>query len=301
LALTTTLRHLYRRLALTPGEAPRDTGAGIRLDQEAFEHRLLQEARYANPKRLNRFEHQVFSQNGEDGALQEIFRRVGTESRTFVEIGVGNGQRNNTTFLLSLGWAGHWMEGNPRSVEQIVRTFDRPLSDKQLTLREIVVTRENAVAELGTVGVPPTVDLLSVDVDRNTYWVLASVLTILRPRVAVIEYNALFPPDVHWTVEYDPSRWWNRTSYYGASLKAYEKLCAQHGLALVGCELHGINAFFVRRDLCGDGFEAPFTAEHHYEPPRYFLVRTQGYPPCFTDLTDPIGPSAADVRADGGR
>lgn len=287
MALKTALRQLYHRLPLIQElEALRTTAPGTRLEQEAFVQRLLQEGRYANPKRLNRSEHQVFSQNGEDGVIREIFRRVGAESQTFLEIGVGNGQRNNTTFLLSQGWRGYWMEGSPGSMVQIVHSFNRPIKEKQLTVLETIVTRENVVAELTKLGVPPEVDLLSLDVDRNTYWVLSSLLTVLRPRVAVIEYNALFPPEVHWAVEYDARRWWNRTSYYGASLKAYEKLCGEHGLALVGCELHGVNAFFVRRDLCGDRFESPFTAENHYEPPRYFLVRTQGYPPCFTDLTD---------------
>ena len=287
MALRTALRQLYHKLPLIQElEALRSTQSGTRLEQEAFVYRLLQEPRYANPKRLNRFEHQVFSQNGEDGVIQEIFRRIGAESRTFVEIGVGNGQRNNTTFLLTLGWRGYWIEGNPAATQQIALAFKRPIAEQRLTLRQATITRENAVSQLTGMGVPPVIDLLSVDVDRNTYWVLSSVLETLRPRVAVIEYNALFPPDVHWTVEYAPDRWWNRTSYYGASLKAYEQLCWKHGLALVGCELHGVNAFLVRNELCGDHFEAPFTAENHYEPPRYYLVRTQGYPPCFSDITD---------------
>jgi hypothetical protein len=280
------LRRLYHRLPVVRELEGLRSAPSERLDQEAFVHRLLKEERYRSGKRLNRYEHQVFSQNGEDGALREIFRRIGVDSRTFLEIGVGNGQRNNTTFLLTQGWRGHWLEGNPASVAQIRRSFRGPISSGQLSLREAVVTRENVGDEVARLGVPPAVDLLSLDVDRNTYWVLSALLQTLRPRVAVIEYNALFPPDVEWMVEYDPTRWWNRTSHFGASLKAYELLCAQYDLALVGCELHGVNAFFVRGELCGDRFEAPFDAETHYEPPRYFLVRTQGYQPCFSDLTE---------------
>ncbi|MGH7508231.1 MAG: hypothetical protein ACREMZ_02025 [Gemmatimonadales bacterium] len=236
------------------------------------------------PGRLNRFEHQVFSQNGEDGVIREIFRRLGIAGRSFLEIGVGDGQRNNTTFLLTQGWQGYWIEGNPVSVAEIRRSFRKPIAEKQLRIREAVVTRENVREEVAGLDVPAGLDLLSLDVDRNTYWILDALLTTVSPRVLVVEYNALYPADVEWMVEYEPTRWWNRTSYYGASLKAYERLCNRHELALVGCELHGVNAFFVRRELCGDRFEPPFTAENHYEPPRYFLVRTQGYPPCFSDL-----------------
>ena len=35
----------------------------------------------------------------------------------------------------------------------------------------------------------------------------------------------------------------------------------------MGCDLCGVNAFFVRNDLLGDHF--PYTAENHYEPFRF--------------------------------
>jgi hypothetical protein len=53
------------------------------------------------------------------------------------------------------------------------------------------------------------------------------------------------------------------------------------GYALVGCNITGANAFFVRRDLVQDRFCARFTAENHYEPPRYslFLPGADAPPP----------------------
>src|SRR5918995_1216206 len=112
----TALRQLYYRLPLVRElRALRPSAPDTRLEQEAFVQQLMQSSRYARFKRLNRFEHQVFSQNGEDGVITEIFRRIEPRTRTFLEIGVGNGQINNTTFLLTQGWRGYWMEGNPRS------------------------------------------------------------------------------------------------------------------------------------------------------------------------------------------
>jgi hypothetical protein len=47
----------------------------------------------------------------------------------------------------------------------------------------------------------------------------------------------------------------------------------------VGCSLGGANAFFVRQELVAEHFASPFTAAHHYEPPRYFLLfRQVGHP-----------------------
>jgi len=250
--------------------------------QQKFLHELLQQARYADPKRLTRFEHQVFSQGGEDGALREIFRRIGETDRTFVELGVGNGVENNTAFLLLQGWNGLWLEGSAKSCTAIRASFARELGAGKLKLAEALITRDNA-ADLVLGGMSsPTFDLLSIDVDRNTYHVWEA-LGVLRPRAVVVEYNALYPGDMHWIAEYDADKSWNGTTYFGASLKALEQLGSRMGYNLVGCDIAGANAFFVRNDLCEDKFCAPFTAENHYEPIRYFLHTRVGHRPVFRD------------------
>ena len=110
---------------------------------------------------------------------------------------------------------------------------------------------------------------------------------MLRPRVLVVEYNGLIPPPVNWKVAYAAEKTWNRSSYFGASLKAYELLCGESGYALVGCDLCGVNAFFVRADLVTpEKFLAPFTARNHYEPLRDYLLCRVGPSRCFTDLMD---------------
>ena len=245
---------------------------------------LLKADRYQNRKRLNQFEYQVFSQNGEDGILTEIFNRIGVTDKTFIEVGVENGLETNTTFLLLKGWSGTWVEGNGNSVSFIKKHFAVPLRDGQLSVEEEIVSRENAVSLLTRLHISSAPDLLSIDIDRNTYYVLDAILKSFRPRVIVAEYNALIPPDVDWKVAYAPTLHWNRTSYFGASLKAYELLCRQFDYSLVGCDLCGINAFFVRADICDNKFESPYTAENHFEPMRYFLAHRLGYPRAFTDI-----------------
>jgi hypothetical protein len=90
-----------------------------------FEERLLASARYSDPRNLARFEQHVYSQFGEDGMIAEIFRRIGSGSKTFVEVGIGTGIENNTVFLLQQGWRGGWIEANPRSVDLVRRRFHR--------------------------------------------------------------------------------------------------------------------------------------------------------------------------------
>ncbi len=94
----------------------------------------------------------------------------------------------------------------------------------------------------------------------------------------IIEYNSIFRPDTDFVVKYNANRMWDKTSHFGASLLALEKLGTQKGYSLVGCVFTGNNAFFVREDLLGDLFETPYTAENHYEPNRDFLLYTAGHP-----------------------
>lgn len=258
----------------------------IAAQQEARK-RLLSEPRYQNPKRLNRHEFQVYSQNGEDGILAEIFRRVGIVHHTFLEIGVGDGLETNTTYLLLQGWKGYWVEANRRHVTFIRRHFSSVIETGVLMVKQAFVTAENVADVIASLGVPVEIDLLSLDVDRNTWYVLRALLHVYQPRVLVVEYNSLFPPPVNWKVEYAPEKVWGRSSYFGASLKAYEILCGEFNYALVGCDLCGVNAFFVRSDLAlPEKFLPPFTAENHYEPLRDYLMCRVGPPRQFTDLTD---------------
>jgi hypothetical protein len=252
------------------------------LQHQFVAGQLLTNPRYQDPRRLPRYEHQVYSQNGEDGVIAEIFQRVGSTSRTFIEIGVGDGLENNTTHLLLQGWRGAWVEADAASVGRIRRAFAPQLASGQLQLQESLVTAENVAGLLAKMKLPPEPDLLSLDVDRNT-WFIWQALAGIKARVVVVEYNALYPARERWKVEYHPAKTWNGTAYFGASLKEYEDLGRTLGYALVGCELFGANAFFVRADLVGDRFSPPFTAENHYEPPRYWLGRRDGHPRCLTD------------------
>ncbi len=68
----------------------------------------MQREQLADPKRLGGYGFSTYSQNDEDGILQEIFRRIGTTNRKFIEFGCGDGLENNTTYLLLSGWRGVW-------------------------------------------------------------------------------------------------------------------------------------------------------------------------------------------------
>lgn len=240
----------------------------------SIDHFTSQDPRYADPKRLLKYGAQVNSQNREDGMIQEIFRRIGTTNRVFAEVGVGNGVENNTAFLLALGWTGFWIDGSDDMLKTIESRGD--LQNGVIKALASFVTKENAASLFEQLGVPRELDVMSLDIDQNTYY-LWEGLQSYRPRVVVIEYNATIPPQVDWKVRYEPNRSWNWSHNFGASLKAYELLGKQFGYSLVGCDYTGCNAFFVRDDLLGEHFAAPYTSENHYEPARYFARPRQGH------------------------
>jgi hypothetical protein len=271
------LRAIHHSLGLI-GEATTVSAAvnAVRL----FDLDLKNHPRYGTKKRLHPFERAVNSQNGEDGILHEIFARIGATDRFFVEVGVADGTECNTSFLLALGWSGCWIDG--RSMYEPVLKNRADLRQRLRTLQAFV-TRENIHQLFGSLAIPPEFDLLSLDIDQNTYYAWEG-LREYRPRVVVVEYNSNLPPDVEWKVNYDPNQVWDGTNRYSASLKSFELLAKSLGYSLVGCDFNGVNAFFVRDDLLGDRFEAPFTAENHYEPPRFALARfRRGHAPAILD------------------
>jgi hypothetical protein len=231
--------------------------------------------RYANPKRLLRYGFKVYSQSDEDGIIQEIFNRVGTRNRIFVEFGVESGIECNSVKLLVEGWRGLWLDAGTKHVAQIRTHFRTFIDDRRLTANEAFVVAENINSLLEQGGVTGEIDFLSIDIDNNDYWVWKEI-TAIRPRVVAIEYNATLRPPMSLVVPYDPERRWDGTNYFGASLEALVRLGRDKGYQIVGCNFSGANAFFVREDIAEDLFVEPATAEEHYEPPRYFFAMLRG-------------------------
>lgn len=287
------MKNLFSRIAWFVRRY-RTQRAQLRLDVAMLRSMMIDEyirvnlhdnPRYQDPKRLNRHEYQVYSQNGEDGIIEAIFDRIGTTNRVFVEIGVQDGLESNSTWLLLKGWTGYWIEGNPQSVAAIQDRFSGPIGKQQLKVQQCFITAENVETILQKNGVPMEFDLLSIDIDGNDYWVWKAIERF-NPRVVVIEYNALFRSNVRWVMKYSPSHVWDGTSYFNSSLKSLGLLGESKGYCLVGCNFHGVNAFFVRRDLVASNFCAPFTAENHYEPIRYCLLKKNGHLRNFGDFED---------------
>jgi hypothetical protein len=226
---------------------------------------------------LAEHEFRVFSHAGEDGIIQFLTRVVAVPSRTFVEFGVEDYREANTRFLLAVdGWSGLVLDGDPANVERI--RADPLFWNSDLTAIPAFVTRENVNTLLSSAGLPEDIGLLSIDVDGNDYWIFDAI-TAVRPAIAVVEYNHRFGPTRATTIPYDPAfvRRQSDASWLvcGASLAAIVKVAERKGMAFVGCNTFGNNAFFVRTELL-PAWLPTYTAEEGFVRGRFKEAMTVG-------------------------
>jgi hypothetical protein len=216
---------------------------------------------------INRFERRYYSQNGEDGILAEIFRRIGGGSKFFVEFGVEDGLECNTAYLARrLGWSGVMMEADERRFAELRKNYRR--FPKVRTV-QAMVTSENASRSFSDAAIPREFDLLSIDIDGNDYWVWKALLAEYHPRVCVVEFNANYPPPALWVIKYDSSFRWDDTTYFGASLSSMVALGDANGYAFVGADCNLVNAFFVRCDVLANGLEEVRPEDVYHYPPSF--------------------------------
>lgn len=220
------------------------------------------------PRPLAHHELQIHSQNGEDGIILYLLSRTGTSSRRLAEIGIGDGSEcNSANLLINWGWSGVLIEGSETGAASASALHRNRL---EVSVINAFVTAENANDLLGN----QTIDLLSIDIDGNDYWVWRSIESL--PRVMIVEYNASLGPTRSVTIPYKPTFDYTTASdhrlYHGASLAALAKLGRERGMALVGCDSRGVNAFFVQREFLSPALPE-LSAEEAWRPIRKRLRR----------------------------
>jgi hypothetical protein len=203
------------------------------------------------PTDLAPFELSIFSQNGEDGVIAEIVRRIGANDAFFVEVGASPNEANCLLLADAFNWRGLFLESSGNEYRGLSRKY---AGVPRIQVVQAHVTRANFSGDvLKSNGVPSNFDLLSIDIDGNDYWVWEA-LTNFNPRIVVIEYNSGLDPSSELVQPYEPDRAWDGTSFYGASLGALQRLAHKKGYRLVHVELTGTNAFFVRQDVAAGNF-----------------------------------------------
>ena len=197
-----------------------------------------------------------YSQYGEEGVLNRIFKNITPSHKYAVEMGAMDGDiGSNTKWLEELGWNRLKIDGD--------RKWYRHYQSVQTNIEW--VTAENINELFDKYKVPVDFDFFSLDIDGVDYWVWKSILERNKyvPKVVLIEYNPYFELNEFKTIRYDANYKKTKTNYYGASISAYKKLGVDNGYKLVHImkthspetEKYGRNAFFIKSEYLPEDFE----------------------------------------------
>jgi len=245
------------------------------LNSRQLEARQQAELQHANP--LVRCSAKCYSQNGEDGIILEMIRRLALgHPLNFVEFGVGNGLENNTVNLLFHGHRGAWVGGEDLA-------FALPKGGQRLHYTKTWITAENAVElyrqSCDKLGVDQA-DLFSLDLDGVDLYILEALLNSgQRPAIVICEYNGKFPPPVEFCIAYDPQHQWDGSDYFGASLASFNRSLSEAGYRLVGCDISGVNAFWVHERFAAAFSDVPSRIEDLYVAANYGYLYRVGHSP----------------------
>lgn len=198
-----------------------------------------------------------FSQNGEDGIIDVLASRIRKPNRYLIEVGASDGLENNTSWLaVARRFSGLWIEGDPEASERCQYVFTR--LNYGLEILQMFVTQESA-ARVYDSALHADPDVLSLDIDGNDYYVAQALLMSgLKPKVFIVEYNSAFGPDQAITIPYCEDfrlgKGRGNNLYYGCSIAGWKKLFSQHGYHFVTTELNGVNAIFINPAEFDDSF-----------------------------------------------
>jgi hypothetical protein len=197
----------------------------------------------------------VYSQFEEDGIILYVLAMIGFRTRRVVEMCCGSGDEcMATNLILNHGFHGYLFDGSQQNISRAEQFFSK--KKDCLLYRPVLtqgwITAENVNSLLVDSGCAGEVDLFSLDIDGNDYWVWKAIEAI-NPRLVVCETQDIIPSDRSLTIAYQPdfdcwSKHGAEQDYRSVSLLAMQKLFKKRGYRLIGAHRHGFNAFFLRED-----------------------------------------------------
>lgn len=202
----------------------------------------------------------VHSEFEEDGILLYIFSLIGTTNKRVVEICAGNGaQCMAANLIVNHGWEGLLFDGDERNIAESTKFFASHRSTFALPpiIKHAWITRENINELIGSADFKGEIDLLSLDIDGNDYYIMEAI-DVVKPRVIICEVQNVIPSDLALTIPYREDFHYKdgkqHEEFRSVSLLAMTKLLNKKGYRLVGGHQYGFNAFFILNGVGEDYF-----------------------------------------------
>jgi len=194
--------------------------------------------------RLENFKFNKFSQNGEDGIIQEILKRVSLQknlSSWCCEFGAWDGiyLSNTARLILEENFRAVLIEGDPSRLKDLHLNFPGDSVSKICSF--VTPDGETALDKiLSRTDIPLDFDFLSIDIDGMDYWILRS-LEIYSPKVICIEFNPSIPNVVQFVQVSDPK------IKHGSSARSIADLGQLKGYSVVAATY--CNLLLVRNEF----------------------------------------------------
>ena len=213
-------------------------------------HLSLAKFNYDKITNLDEVDFKIFSQFGEDGILDFLFFKLNIKKPKFLEIGIGDYRECNTRYIYERNpCKGMVIDRNKDLKKKVLRNVKLWRGD--LTIVEELVTSKNILDIIDKNNFFQNLDLFSLDIDGNDYWVLKA-LPEKFSKIVVMEYNALFGPNLEITTpnleNFDRGKYHYSHLCYGASLKALIKLMIEKKFIFIGTNIACNNAFFLNEN-----------------------------------------------------
>lgn len=223
--------------------------------------------------RLEETGFKVYSQFEEDGLLLYIFTMVGVTNKKVIEICAADGKEcMASNLIINHGWNGLLFDGDEQNI-QTGKDFFKANPSTFLIPPKFVqawITKENINELIFKNQFNGEIDLLSLDIDGNDYWILKAII-VCSPRVIICETHDIIPSELSLTMPYNPKFQYHDLpedvkDYRSVSLLAMTKLCKEKGYRLIGSHKYGFNVIFMRNDVGVDFFPEVSIESVHNNP-----------------------------------
>lgn len=194
----------------------------------------------------------VWSQTDEDGILGFLVSRLQLRKPRCLEIGAGKFLESNFRFLAEVMNASVFAVDAREDLAREVRKLDvswlAPVVPHQtwVTPKNINEIMFQATTDIGKL------DILSIDLDGNDYWVLEAA-NLEDIKLVMVENNPVFAGSFPVSVPRDDAFYrfdaHHSGLYWGASISAFVHLLESRGFRLVGRNSKGFNAFFLKAEI----------------------------------------------------
>ena len=217
----------------------------------AYQLKLLQRNLDTLNLSLHEVGFKVYSQWEEDGIIDFLVSSLNIRKPRILELGAGNFLESNSRYICEYSSAAAYVvdarEDLPKGVsssglEWKTHIFSEVTWITPTNISEICL---RAQEKLGRI------DILSIDLDGQDYWVLKEI-DLSKIQIVICEFNPIFGNKIKVSVPENSSFVRSKSTknlFWGGSLNLFSTYMSSQGFNLVGTNLVANNAFFVRNDL----------------------------------------------------